>query len=73
MVLFESAGLLTEENKEIIAFGLERLYGFVTSLAFSVVCAGLMGDFFAGVLFESAYIMLRRFAGGIMQKTKEIV
>ena len=70
MVIFESAGLLTDENKEIISYGLTRFCDLVTSLLFAIVCAGLMGDFFVGIFFEVVYMSLRSFAGGYHADTK---
>ena len=70
MVLFKSAGLLNEENEEIISFGLTRLSDLITSCTFSVVCAWVMGNFWVGVLFETSYMLLRRYAGGYHAKNK---
>ena len=71
MQFFDEAGLIDESNKEIIAFGLNRLFDMIISWFFAILCAGLMGDFFVGILFEINYMLLRSFTGGYHTRNKK--
>ena len=71
MQFFDKAGLIDESNKEIIAFGLNRLFDMIISWFFAILCADLMGDFFVGILFEINYMLLRSFTGGYHARNKK--
>lgn len=70
MYLYESAGLVDDTNREIIAFGIGRLIDSVMSWLFAIICAWLMGDFLVGIIFEACYMILRRYAGGYHTRSK---
>ena len=72
MELYQSAGLVNESNKEIIEYGLVKIYNTVIMWIFTIVCAWILGDFLVGVLFELSYMLLRRYAGGYHAKTEKL-
>ncbi|MCR5702663.1 MAG: hypothetical protein K6G76_11040, partial [Lachnospiraceae bacterium] len=57
--LFESNGLVVDDsNKEIILYGLTKIFDALLIWIYTIACAGLMGDFLVGILFEAGYIPL---------------
>lgn len=70
MIIFENVGLVDENNREIILFGLSKIFDTLLSWLFTIICAWLMGDFLVGIIFETCYMILRQYAGGYHTKSK---
>lgn len=70
--IFEKNGLVDDSNREIITFGLTKMISTALMLMFTIVLSVLMGDFLVGILFETSFIMLRRYAGGYHAKTQKM-
>jgi accessory gene regulator B len=68
---YDSAGLVNESNREIIELGIDKAFSTMAMWVFTIACAGLMGDFLVGILFETGYIPFRRYAGGYHAKTRK--
>ncbi len=71
MKMFSNAGLVDDENREIIEFGLTRFVDMTVSWLFAILCAALMGNVLVGLLFEVCYMFLRSYVGGYHAGSKK--
>lgn len=65
-------GLMRESELELYRFGINRLLLFFINIATTVVIGILCGMIWQSVIFSSAYIPLRRYAGGYHAKTPQM-
>lgn len=56
--------LIDDSNDKIILFGLRKLYLLLIDSFVILVCSYLMGNLWAGLIFNIAYSILRVYAGG---------
>ncbi|MCM1273238.1 MAG: accessory gene regulator B family protein [Clostridium sp.] len=71
MKMFGNAGLVDEENREIIEYGLTRFFAISASWFFAILCAAIMGNVLVGFLFEACYMLLRSYVGGYHAGSKK--
>lgn len=65
-------GYVDDTNDKIVAIGLKRLGSLLCDLVFVLLLGLLLGDPFAGLLFELSYSIIRIYAGGYHAPTERI-
>lgn len=65
-------GFVDDTNDKIISVGLQRLKSLLIDIIFSLLLGFLLGDPWAGLLFELSYSIIRIYAGGYHASTERI-
>ncbi|HBI60898.1 MAG TPA: hypothetical protein DDY31_06760 [Lachnospiraceae bacterium] len=70
--LLKQEGFVNDENDQIVMAGLQKMMHIVLDIIFTVLCSWSLGDIMAGLVYGTAYGILRVYAGGYHAKSKTV-
>ena len=71
IVILKNVGCVNNDNERIVIYGLQKIKIILEDIALVIIGGMIFGNVIAAIIYESAYIILRIYAGGYHAATEK--